>query len=122
MGSWTEAIAGAGLTPRADGRVATRRWTADACWEALRAVVDEAGEIPTYGRMTGSHPVGSTSVDSATVRNRLGRWRHGDHAARPGRGAAARAGAGRRAVALSVYARSARVRPTGAGENRPRSG
>jgi hypothetical protein len=74
MGSWSNAIATAGLTPRSAARSATRRWTQEACWEALRTVVEEAGEIPSvrsYDRLA------SGRVDlpsSATVRNRLGRW------------------------------------------------
>ncbi|HWH11922.1 MAG TPA: hypothetical protein VG165_12395 [Solirubrobacteraceae bacterium] len=74
MGSWRAAVSAAGLTPRARSRSPTRRWTEEACWEALRTVVDEAGEIPS---MQGYDRLAAGRVDlpsSATIRNRLGRW------------------------------------------------
>jgi transposase len=76
MGGWTSAVRAAGLTPLAKPSTPRRRrrWTDSACWEALRRVVDELGEIPTvlsYERhAAGRHDLPS----SATLRNRLGRW------------------------------------------------
>jgi hypothetical protein len=64
------------MTPLAAPRASTRRrrWTDGACWQALRRVVDELGEIPTvlsYER----HAAGRDDLpSSATLRNRLGRW------------------------------------------------
>ncbi len=75
MGGWTNAVRAAGLTPAATrARTRSRRWTAEACWDALRLVVMELGEIPTvatYDRHGGDRP---DLPSSATVRNRLGRW------------------------------------------------
>jgi hypothetical protein len=75
MGGWTAALQAAGLTPAGTPpRARTRRWTADACWAALRQVVAELGAIPTvagYDR----HARGRDDLPSpATIRNRLGRW------------------------------------------------
>jgi uncharacterized protein (DUF433 family) len=76
MGGWTRAVEAAGMTPLAAPRTSTRlrRWTDSACWEALRRVVDELGEIPSvlcYER----HAAGRDDLpSSATLRNRLGRW------------------------------------------------
>ncbi len=56
------------------GRARERRWTEDACWEALRRAVDELGEVPSvlaYERFAASR---TDLPSSATVRNRLGRW------------------------------------------------
>jgi hypothetical protein len=75
MGDWTSAIRAAGMRPRtANRRARQRRWTEDACWEALRRVVDEIGEMPTvlsYQCHTADRP---DLPSAATVRNRLGRW------------------------------------------------
>ncbi|HWH11390.1 MAG TPA: hypothetical protein VG165_09695 [Solirubrobacteraceae bacterium] len=74
MGSWSSAIIGAGLAPRASTRSTTRRWTQEACWAALRTVVEEIGVIPSvraYDRLA----CGRVDLPSAaTVRHRLGRW------------------------------------------------
>ncbi|MGI9098681.1 MAG: homing endonuclease associated repeat-containing protein [Solirubrobacteraceae bacterium] len=77
MGGWTSAVRAAGLTPTSAPvrtRSRSRRWTVEACWAAVRQVVDELGEIPTvagYDR----HAAGRTDLpSSATLRNRLGRW------------------------------------------------
>jgi AraC-like DNA-binding protein len=75
MGGWTHALRAAGMEPLSTPtRARKRRWTEDACWEALRAVVAELGEIPSvlaYER----HAAGRAELpSSATVRNRLGRW------------------------------------------------
>jgi transposase len=75
MGGWSNAVAAAGLLPAAGrGRVGQRRWTEEACWDALRRVVDEIAEIPSvhaYERVA----VGRSDLPSAaTIRNRLGRW------------------------------------------------
>ena len=76
MGGWTRAVTAAGMTPLAPPTAATRRrrWTAPACWSALRGVVEELGEIPTvlgYERHAAGRP---DLPSSATLRNRLGRW------------------------------------------------
>jgi len=75
MGGWTKAVRAAGLTPpRTPARTRSRRWTADACWSAIRAVVAELEQIPTvvtYDRHAASRP---DLPSSATLRNRLGRW------------------------------------------------
>jgi HNH endonuclease len=74
MGSWSNAITGAGLAPRASTRSSTRRWTEEACWEAVRAVVEEVGEIPSlraYERIASGR---ADLPSAATVRHRLGRW------------------------------------------------
>jgi hypothetical protein len=75
MGGWTSAVRAAGLTPsRTPTRTRSRRWTADACWAAIRAVVAELEQIPTvvtYDRHAASRP---DLPSSATLRNRLGRW------------------------------------------------
>jgi AraC-like DNA-binding protein len=75
MGGWTHALRAAGMEPLSTPiRARKRRWTEEACWEALRAVVGELGEIPSvlaYER----HAAGRAELpSSATVRNRLGRW------------------------------------------------
>jgi hypothetical protein len=75
MGGWTHALRAAGMEPMsAPARTRKRRWTEDACWEALRVVVEELGQIPSvlaYER----HAAGRGELpSSATVRNRLGRW------------------------------------------------
>jgi AraC-like DNA-binding protein len=75
MGGWTSALRAAGLTPvSTPGRTRSRRWTADACWAALRRAVAELGEIPTivaYARYAEDR---NDLPSSATLRNRLGRW------------------------------------------------
>jgi len=75
MGGWTSALQATGMTPLGTpSRTRKRRWTDEACWAALRTVVDELGEIPTvlaYER----HAAGRDELpSSATLRNRLGRW------------------------------------------------
>ncbi len=75
MGGWTHALRAAGMQPlSAPARSRKRRWTEESCWEALRRVVEEVGEIPTvlsYER----HALGRAELPSAaTLRNRLGRW------------------------------------------------
>jgi len=75
MGGWTHALRAAGMQPlTAPARRRKRRWTEESCWEALRSVVEELGEIPTvlsYER----HALGRPELPSAaTLRNRLGRW------------------------------------------------
>ena len=75
MGGWAHALRAAGMKPiSSPPRARTRRWTEEACWAALRAVVAELGEIPTvlgYER----HAAGRDELpSSATLRNRLGRW------------------------------------------------
>ncbi|HUR84996.1 MAG TPA: sigma factor-like helix-turn-helix DNA-binding protein [Solirubrobacteraceae bacterium] len=76
MGGWSNAIAAAGLrpVPIPTRRPRRRRWTEDACWDALRRAVDELGEIPSvvaYERLAAGR---DDMPSSATIRNRLGRW------------------------------------------------
>ncbi len=55
-------------------RARQRRWTADACWEALVRAANELGEAPSvlaYERYAAGR---DDLPSSATVRNRLGRW------------------------------------------------
>jgi hypothetical protein len=75
MGGWTRAVQAAGMTPLgATGAARPRRWTEEACWGALRRVVEELGEIPTVVSYE-AHAAGRPDLpSSATVRNRLGRW------------------------------------------------
>jgi hypothetical protein len=76
MGGWSSAIAAAGLRPMviAPGRKRSRRWTEEACWQALTRTVAELGEIPSvlgYERFAAGR---DDLPSSATIRNRLGRW------------------------------------------------
>lgn len=75
MGGWSNAVTAAGLLPAARRAPARqRRWTEDACWDALRRVVDELAEIPSvlaYERVAAGR---SDLPSAATIRNRLGRW------------------------------------------------
>jgi uncharacterized protein (DUF433 family) len=75
MGGWTSAVKAAGMKPLSEPRrTRTRRWTEDACWAAVRRVVEELGEIPSvlaYDRHATSR---ADLPSSATIRNRLGRW------------------------------------------------
>jgi uncharacterized protein (DUF433 family) len=74
MGGWSRALASAGLRGSAPARERSRRWTEDACWDALLRAVDELGEIPSvlaYERFAAGR---ADLPSSATIRNRLGRW------------------------------------------------
>jgi uncharacterized protein (DUF433 family) len=74
MGGWSSALTTAGLHTAAPARPRSRRWTEEACWDAVRRAVDELGEIPSvlaYERFAAGR---SDMPSSATVRNRLGRW------------------------------------------------
>lgn len=75
MGGWTQALRATGMAPlTTPSKTRKRRWTEAACWDALRAVVDELGEMPTvlaYERHAADRP---ELPSSATLRNRLGRW------------------------------------------------
>jgi len=75
MGGWTSAVKAAGMTPLSEPRrPRAQRWTQEACWAALHAVVEELGELPSvlaYERHRGER---DDLPSSATVRNRLGRW------------------------------------------------
>jgi hypothetical protein len=75
LGGWTAALQAAGLTPAgAPPRSRARRWTADACWTALRQATRELDAIPTVAAYDG-HARGRDDLPSpATIRNRLGRW------------------------------------------------
>lgn len=75
MGGWSAAVAAAGLpVSRGSGYARPRRWTEEACWDALRLAVEALGDVPSvlaYERFA----AGRDDVpSSATVRNRLGRW------------------------------------------------
>ncbi len=74
-GRWTNAVRAAGLVPAHTAEHARpRRWTAESCWNALRTVVGELGEIPTVAAYD-RYAAGRKDVpSSATLRNRLGRW------------------------------------------------
>lgn len=74
MGGWSSALTTAGLRTVAPARPRSRRWTEEACWDAVRRAVDELGKIPSvlaYERFAAGR---SDMPSSATVRNRLGRW------------------------------------------------
>jgi hypothetical protein len=75
MGGWTNAVRACGLIPvSTPARTRSRRWTADACWTAVRRAVVELERIPTivtYDRHAAGRP---DLPSSATLRNRLGRW------------------------------------------------
>jgi transcriptional regulator with XRE-family HTH domain len=75
MGGWARALDAAGMHPlSAPARRRKRRWTEESCWDALRTVADELGEIPTvlsYERHANGRP---ELPSAATLRNRLGRW------------------------------------------------
>ena len=76
MGGWSRAVSAAGLRPAAavPARGRGRRWTDDACWEALQRAVGELGKIPSvlaYERLAAGR---DDLPSSATIRNRLGRW------------------------------------------------
>jgi uncharacterized protein (DUF433 family) len=74
MGGWSTALTTAGLQGAVPARPRSRRWTEEACWDALRRAADELGAIPSvvaYERFA----VGRSDLpSSATIRNRLGRW------------------------------------------------
>ena len=75
MGGWSKAVAAAGLRPAvAAGRPLPRRWTAEACWEALERAVVELGEIPTVAAYEKLAAGRDDLPSAATIRNRLGRW------------------------------------------------
>jgi hypothetical protein len=76
MGGWSLAVSAAGLRPAAlaPSRARSRRWTEDACWDALQRAVAELGVIPSvlaYERFAAGR---EDLPSSATIRNRLGRW------------------------------------------------
>jgi uncharacterized protein (DUF433 family) len=75
MGGWSNAVTAAGLFPPAGrAHARRRRWTEEACWDALRRVADELAEIPSvlaYERVSAGR---SDLPSAATIRNRLGRW------------------------------------------------
>jgi hypothetical protein len=75
MDGWSNAVRAAGLSEvSAPERARARRWTVEACWEALHGVATELGEIPTIARYD-RFATGRTGLpSSATLRNRLGRW------------------------------------------------
>jgi hypothetical protein len=75
MGGWTDAVRAADLTPvSTPARKRPRRWTVEACWNALREVVAELGEIPSVVGYERHAAARENLPSSATVRNRLGLW------------------------------------------------
>ena len=76
-GGWSSALVASGLVAAPTAAAAprrTRRWTEEACWEALRCAAQELGEIPSvlaYERLAAGR---DDLPSSATIRNRLGRW------------------------------------------------
>ena len=76
MGGWSSALVATGLvaSPATAAPRRARRWTEDACWEALRRAAQELGESPSvlaYERLAAGR---EDLPSSATIRNRLGRW------------------------------------------------
>jgi hypothetical protein len=74
FGTWTEAIAAAGMTPTVRRRTYVRKWDAARCTEAALAVGREFGRWPSvveYERFAGSR---DDLPSSATLRTRLGAW------------------------------------------------
>jgi DNA-binding CsgD family transcriptional regulator len=75
MRGWSNAVAAAGLRPTTGNvRSHPRRWTPEACWEALGRAVDELGEIPTVVAYEQFAAGRDDLPSAATIRNRLGRW------------------------------------------------
>ncbi len=75
MDGWTNALRAAGMRPlgsRTRGR--TRRWTEEACWEALRRARAELGAVPTLQAYERYAAARDDLPSPATVRKRLGRW------------------------------------------------
>jgi Bacterial RNA polymerase, alpha chain C terminal domain/Homing endonuclease associated repeat/Sigma-70, region 4 len=75
FGSWSTAIEAAGMTPRPPRRAGfARRWTAEACWQALRKLV-ATGDATLSAREYERLYLESDELPSLdTIRNRLGRW------------------------------------------------
>ncbi len=76
MGGWSSALAATGLVaaPIATAPRRPRRWTDEACWDALQRAARELGQIPSvlaYERLAAGR---DDLPSSATIRNRLGRW------------------------------------------------
>lgn len=72
---WAPAVRAAGMRPHSSPRRSyTRRWSADACWEAMRRIVAELGAPPTVAQYELLAEGNDDLPSSATVRNRLGRW------------------------------------------------
>lgn len=72
LGGWSRPAPAAVPSPAA--RTRHRRWTPDACREAVRRAADELGEIPSvaaYERLARGR---ADLPSSSTIRNRLGRW------------------------------------------------
>jgi uncharacterized protein (DUF433 family) len=75
MGGWSAALQAAGLSAaRAPSHPRARRWTADACWVALRLAVAELGAMPTVAAYDRYARGRNDLPSAATVRNRVGRW------------------------------------------------
>ena len=76
FGGWNAALRAAGMSPRhARARTAPRRWSEEACREALGRLVRERGELPPitrYAELARERPDLPSPV---TVRKRLGRWK-----------------------------------------------
>jgi DNA-binding CsgD family transcriptional regulator/ribosome-associated toxin RatA of RatAB toxin-antitoxin module len=74
FGSWSAAVRAAGMTPVAGRGEYIRRWSADACWRALRRLSAELGSPPTAQQYELLAASNDDLPSLATVRNRLGRW------------------------------------------------
>ncbi len=73
FGGWSAALRAAGITDLPEPR-RRRRWTEEACMEAVRSLAAELGSLPTlreYERLSAGR---SDLPCAATVRNRLGSW------------------------------------------------
>ena len=74
LGSWTRAVDAAGMTPNAGRGRYVRRWSSEACWRALRQLIDELGDPPTAEQYELLSAANDDLPSLATVRHRLGRW------------------------------------------------
>jgi hypothetical protein len=68
---WLNALNAAGLSER---RSTPRRWTREACEEAVEAIVSETGGWPTADAYRVLSAAREDMPSHATLRNRLGRW------------------------------------------------
>lgn len=72
---WAAAVRAAGMTPHASRRSHyTRRWSADACWNVMRRLVAELGEVPTFAQYELLSAANDDLPSGGTIRKRLGRW------------------------------------------------
>lgn len=71
---WSNAVRAAGFEPVTARRSYTRRWTEEACLDALRRVVAELGRFPTLSEYQRICSEGEDLPSSATLRHRIGSW------------------------------------------------